>query len=204
VYSYSLSLSPESAVIKAGQTQAYVATLTTVKNGVSSTSTVSAALSSSNTAVATVSGDTATGVAGGNTTITATYTPEGAAAVTATADLTVEEAVVTYSLAIAPSENITVKVDATQAFVLTLTTTTDGVAVQSDVTADATWTSSDPTIATVTAGTAKGVKNGNVTITAKYTPAGSEELSVTVALTVSDKNPNEPGDPIIVDPDEEF
>ena len=204
VYSYSLSLSPETAVIKAGQTQAYVATLTTVKNGVSSTSTVSATLSSSNTAVATVSGDTATGVAGGNTTITATYTPEGAAAVTATADLTVEEAVVTYSLAIAPSENITVKVGATQAFVLTLTTTTDGVAVQSDVTADATWTSSDPTIATVTAGTAKGVKNGNVTITAKYTPAGSEELSVTVALTVSDKNPNEPGDPIIVDPDEEF
>ncbi len=49
--------------------------------------------------------------------------------------------------------------------------------VDQDVTADATWTSSDETVATVNGGVVTGVKAGTVTVTACYTNSSSEPNS---------------------------
>ncbi|MCR4859096.1 MAG: Ig-like domain-containing protein [Bacteroidales bacterium] len=200
VYSYGLAITPANAEINAGETQAYTIVLTTTKNGsVSSTQEISTAvLSSSDESVATVSGNIATGVAGGTATITATYTPEGASeAVTATSSLKVND-IVTYSLALDPSEDATVIIGKTLALTLTLTVTTNGVSADSTVNTDATWTSSDGSLVTIDGGNVTGVKEGKLTITAKYTPEGSDELTATVELTVN-KEPNHAGDPVEIE-----
>ena len=57
------------------------------------------------------------------------------------------------------------------------------------------WTSSDDTIATVASGTATGIKEGEVTITAKYTAPDGTEFIISAPLTVT-KDPNHAGDPI--------
>ena len=201
VISYSLALTPAEAEIKVGGTQTYTATLTTTKNGTPTTSTVTATLSSSS-AAATVSGMVATGASVGTATITAKYTPSGSTELSATASLTVKEDVITYALTIDPAEDAEVITGQTKAFTLTLVTNTNGEESTKTVTADATWTSSDTTVATVAAGTATGVKEGTVTITAKYTPEGSsEQLEISAPLKVN-KDPNHPGDPIPIEDDE--
>ena len=200
VISYSLALTPATAEIKVGGTQTYTATLTTTKNGNATTSSVTATLSSSSSA-ATVNGMVATGASKGSATITAKYTPSGSSELSATATLTVTEDVITYALTIDPAEDAEVIVGKQKAFTLTLITTTNGVESTSDVTSAATWTSSDAAIATVSAGTATGVKEGNVTIKAEYTPQGSSKLEASAPLKVN-KDPNHAGDPIPIDDDE--
>jgi len=65
------------------------------------------------------------------------------------------------------------------------------------------WTSSDTAVATVANGVATGKAEGTATITAKYTPAGSTELSATASLKVVDsQEPNHPGDPVEIEDDE--
>ena len=199
VVSYSLAIDPTSAEIKSGETQAFTLTLTTTTNGVAATETVTGATwASSDETVATVANGTATGIGAGTATITAKYTPEGTEEeLSASASLTVTVDVITYSLAIDP-ESAEVLVGGTKAFTLTLTTTTNGEAATQTVT-DATWTSSDVAVATVANGTATGVAEGTVTITAKYTPEGfAEELTVTAQLTVN-KEPNHAGDPVEIE-----
>jgi uncharacterized protein YjdB len=199
VVSYSLAIDPTSAEIKSGETKAFTLTLTTTTNGVAETQTVTGATwASSDANVATVANGTATGTGAGTATITAKYTPEGTEEeLSASASLTVTVDVITYSLAIDP-ESAEVLVGGTKAFTLTLTTTTNGEAATQTVT-DATWTTSDATVATVSNGTATGVAEGTVTITAKYTPEGSqEELTVTAQLTVN-KVPNHAGDPVEIE-----
>ena len=200
VISYSMTITPAEAEINALDQQDYTVTLTTVKNGVSTDSQVEATLTSSDTDVATVSGLTATGVKGGTATITASYTPEGSSeAVTAEASLTVKD-VISYSLSIDPEEASEIIIGSTREYILTLTTTTNGVDATSVVTADATWSSSEDTVATVSAGTATGVKEGTVTITATYTTTDSQELIASAELTVN-KKPNQAGDPTPIEDD---
>lgn len=196
--SYSLSIDPEQAEINFGETQAFTLTLITVTNGVSSSATVTGATwTSSSTAIATVSNGTATGTGTGTATITAKYTPAGSEEeLSVSASLKVNE-VVTYSLSIDPA-SATVALEKQQALTLVLTTTTNGVASNQNVTATS-WTSSDDTVATVADGVVTGKKEGTVTITAKYTPAGSEELEATVEVTVIDKVPNTPGTPVVIE-----
>ena len=199
VITYSLAIGPESAEIKSGETQAFTLTLTTTTNGVAATQTVTGATwTTSDANVATVANGTATGIGAGTATITAKYTPAGSdEELSASASLTVTVDVITYSLAIDP-ESAEVLVGGTKAFTLTLTTTTNGEVATQTVT-DATWTTSDATVATVSNGTATGVAEGTVTITAKYTPEGSEEeLTVTAQLTVN-KVPNHAGDPVEIE-----
>ena len=195
---YSLSIDPESAEINYGETQAFTVTLTTVTNGQSSTSTVTGATwTTSDATVATVSNGTATGTGTGTATITAKYTPAGSdEELSVSAQLTVDE-VVTYSLSLDPA-TLTIAKEKTVTYTLTLTTTTNGVAATQTVTGTS-WSSSDETVASVVDGVATGIKEGSVTITAKYTPAGSEELSATAVLTVVDKEPNHPGDPVVIE-----
>ena len=200
VVSYSLAIDPTSAEIKSGETRAFTLTLTTTTNGVAATETVTGATwASSDETVATVANGTATGIGAGTATITAKFTPEGSEeelSASASLKVTVDD-VITYSLAIDP-ESAEILVGGTQAFTLTLTTTTNGEAATQTVTG-ATWTSSDASVATVANGTATGVAEGTVTITAKYTPEGSaEELTVTAQLTVN-KAPNHAGDPVEIE-----
>ena len=109
----------------------------------------------------------------------------------------------TYSLAIAPAASAEINVGETQAYTLTLTTTTDGVDTESAVTTTD-WVSSDNAIATVANGVATGVAEGEVTITATFTPEGSTEaLTATTSLKVN-KDPNQAGDPTPIDPDDNF
>lgn len=140
--------------------------------------------SSSDESVATVSETgTVTAVSAGEAVITATTVTGGK---TDSCTITVKDVVpvVTYRLAIAP-ESAEIKSGETQAFTLTLTTTTDGVAATQTVTG-ATWTTSDESVATVMGGTATGTGAGTATITAKYTPDGSdEELTASASLTVT-------------------
>ena len=199
VVSYSLAIDPESAEVLVGGTKAFTLTLATTTNGEAATQTVTnATWATSDANVATVANGTATGTGAGTATITAKYTPEGSEEeLSASASLTVTVDVITYSLAIDP-ESAEVLVGGTKAFTLTLTTTTNGEAATQTVT-DATWTTSDATVATVSNGTATGVAEGTVTITAKYSPEGSaEELTVTAQLTVN-KVPNHAGDPVEIE-----
>ena len=202
VITYSLSINPEIAEINFGETQAFTVTLTTVTNGVSSSQTVTASSwTSSNTSVATVSNGTATGKGSGSATITAKYTPSGSSEeLSASATLTVKD-VITYSLSIDPA-TATIGIDKTQTFTVKLTTVTNGVSSTQTVTATS-WSSSDTAVATVANGVATGKAEGTATITAKYTPAGSTELSATASLKVVDsQEPNHPGDPVEIEDDE--
>ncbi len=203
VITYSLAIDPQSAEIKSGEKQAFTLALTTTTDGVAETQTVTGATwTTSDESVATVANGTATGIGAGTATITAKFTPEGSdEELTASATLTVTVDAITYSLAIDP-ESAEIKIGETQEFILTLTTTTNGEAVTQTVTG-ATWTSSDATVATVANGIAAGVAEGTVTITAKYTPEGSEELTVTAQLKVN-KKPNQAGDPTPVEGEEEL
>lgn len=203
--SYDFSLTPDEKVINYGEELTYVAELITTTNGTAVTSYPAATLISDAEGVVKIDGLKVTGAKDGTTTITASFTPEGAAdAVTAEATLTVKS-VVTYALAITPNENVVVYVGKTRPFALTLTTTTNGTAVESDVTDAATWSSSNTDAATIAAGVATGKKDGSTTtITAKYTPDGSsEELSVSVELKVN-KDPNHAGDPTPVEGEEQL
>lgn len=185
VITYSLAIDPQSAEIKFGETKAFTLTLTTTTNGVAATETVTRATwTSSDADVATVANGTATGTGAGTATITAKYTPAGSEEeLSASANLTVTN-VVSYSLAIDPT-SAEIKSGETQAFTLTLTTTTNGVAATQTVTG-ATWASSDANVATVANGTATGIGAGTATITAKFIPEGSEEeLSASASLKVT-------------------
>jgi hypothetical protein len=203
VISYSVALTPAEATLEIGETQDYVLTLTTVKNGQSTEAPVTGfTLSSSDGTVASVSDATVTALKEGTVTLTAKYTPEGGDELSATATVTVKpEAIISYSIAITPAE-ATLKVGETQEYVLTLTTTKDGESTESAV-ENFTFTISDPTVASAEGAVVTALKEGEVTLTVNYTPEGSDALTATATLTVN-KTPNQAGDPVIVDPDEEF
>lgn len=173
----SISVVPATATLPASATQQLTVIANQADGGVQDV-TRTATYTSSDPAVATVdSNGVVTAVGGGTATITASYTPPGGgAALTDTSEITVTAAPVT-SINVTP-ETATVAVGATQQ--LTVTTNTG-----TDVTATATYTSSDPAIATVDAsGLVTGVAAGNATITASYTPAGGAAVTDTSVITV--------------------
>lgn len=211
-----LRIDPDNATIQVSGQQVYTAKVTkeTWLNGslISSEEealTSGVTWSSSSTTVATISGTgagTATGRAAGTATITARYTPSGSSQLTATASLTVvnQPSVTTYELSITPaSASIFLGESTTFTAVLRTITKVNGT-VTSDttenLTSGVTWSSSDTSVATISgtgAGTATGVDIGEVIISAKYTPAGHQQLTATASLIV-DFNLN-----VIVDDDDE-
>lgn len=177
VVSIDVTPNPVNAVV--GGTQQLTVTATREQGG-TSVITRQATYQSSNPAVATVSSaGVVTAVAAGNATITASYTPTGATTpLTDTTDVVVTAAPPT-SIAVTPA-TANVAVGATQQLAVA---TNLGV----DVTATATYTSSDPAVATVdAAGLVTGVAAGTATITASYTPVGGgAALTSTAAITVA-------------------
>src|SRR6478735_2131514 len=185
----SLQVTPATASIPVGLEQTFVATAF-LSDGSSLDVTHNAALNwtSSNPAIATVGngsdGGLVTGAAVGTVTITASGTAKGAH-FSATAHLTVTGAVV-RSLQITPAA-ASIPVGLAQPFVATAFLS-DGSSL--DVTDDAalSWSSSDPTIATVgngsNGGLVTGAAAGTVTIRASGTTGGAP-FSATAQVTVT-------------------
>lgn len=176
VVTKSLAVTATESVINFKQTSTFTAKLTTTTNGNSVVTDVTgeATWTSSDETVATLEGNIATGKKGGTTTIKATYNGISDQVV-----LTVKD-VITYSFEVTATKD-EIDYNQTSVFTAKLTTTTNDVPVVTDVTADATWTSSDETVATLSGNTATGKKGGTTTITATY-----NEFSKGVTLTVND------------------
>lgn len=190
-----LIVTPATAQVTVNGTQQFTA-MATLEDGTTQTVTTTASWTTSNGAVASISTGggggpfggggrgLATGLAAGTVTITATYS-----GLSATASLTVSAATPT-KLVVTPAAP-SIQVGQTQPFVATLIYSDNTTTV---VTGQATWSSSDPSVATISTsgggpgpggggagGTATAIAKGTATITATYTT-----LSATATLTVTD------------------
>jgi len=173
----SIAITPASASIAAGGTQAFTAT-GTYSSGPTRNITSSVTWSSSNTAAATIATTgIATGVAAGTSNITATLggVTSNAAALTVTAPTLV-------SIAVTPT-SASITAGGTEAFTATGTYSSGPT---QNITSSVTWTSSSTTVATIAStGVATGKAAGTTNITAK---SGSI-TSNTAALTVTAASP---------------
>lgn len=141
-------------------------------NGSSSDVTTTATWTSSDKAIALVSKGLITGYSVGTATITGTY---NGSTVTITVD-------VGTARHLALSETtLNMAVNASKALTLTATFADE---TTSDVTAQATWTSSDEAVAFVTKGTITSYAEGNVTISASY---GAKTVSANLSVGKSNK-----------------
>ncbi len=171
----SIAVTPANPSIAAGQQQQFTAT-GTYTDGSHQNLTGSASWISSAPSIATVSLGLATGVAAGSTAIQAT-----SGSVTGSASLTVTAATL-VSIAVTPA-SASIAAGQQQQFTATATYT-DGS--HQNLTAAASWTSSAPSVATVSAGLATGLATGSTTIQATSgSVTGSASLSVTAATLVS-------------------
>ena len=195
----SISVSPSTQSIGAGQTAQFTATgvFGHGNNHPSSTQdlTDTATWTSSAPSVATISATgVATGVSAGTTTITASVNGF-TGVVSATASLTVSGssggAGTPSSIAIIPNTQLVTMVGDTAQFDAIETTATGSTV---DVTNSATWGSSSPSIASIDASTglATAVSLGTVTITATY-PSGGNTLTGTATFTVGSGSPGTGG-----------
>jgi len=179
----SLQISPATASVPVGFEQAFVATAI-LSDGSSLDITDNAALSwsSSDPTIATIGSHSglATGITTGNVTVTASGTTNGTH-FSAAAELTVTSVVVT-SLQVTPI-TASVPVGFEQAFIATAILS-DGSSLDITNNAALSWTSSDPSIATIITGKATGKAGGTATITASGT-ANNIHFSATAALTVT-------------------
>lgn len=176
----SVQVTPTNPSIPVGATRQFTATAVFTDNSTRDV-TAQATWSSSDSAIAVVLGSAgnagrASAVAEGKTTITATYK-----GVSGTTVLAVAGSV--QSVSVTPTAPTTV---------VGLPVTFSATAVLSDgstlvVTADASWVSSDPTVATVTAsGVATPIKGGTVTIAAGYLgKSGTTTLTISAATLAS-------------------
>ncbi len=179
-----ITVAPSSAPVNVGGTQQYTAT-GQYSDGTSKdlTSSTSITWASANTSIATVtSGGLATGKGAGTVNIIATY-----GTVVGQGQLMVTGAT---SLVVTPAYSI-IAVAGTQQFTATATILNpDGTSAQNtDVTALASWTSSQAAVATIdslqdaTNGQATGVANGVTQVSASYFGANSNMVELTVGAS---------------------
>ncbi len=170
---------PTASVAPPNGTQQFTATGTYSDNSTKDL-TATATWSTSNAAVATVTGGLATGLAPGTATITAALS-----GITGSATLTVTNPIV--SIVVTPA-NPSIPVAITLQFTATAKFFDNTTA---DITSTATWTSSNPSVATVsdqipTKGQARSIAPGTTTIQASSGGVnGSTTLTVTNATLVS-------------------
>ncbi|MDR3728050.1 MAG: Ig-like domain-containing protein [Terracidiphilus sp.] len=183
------------SVASPGQTSQFIA-IGTTSSGATENLTSQVAWSSSSTQIATISaGGLATGLSKGTTTITAIATISGSAVVTATATFTVigGAAEPITALSISPGSLSLSATGQTGQFIALGTSGSTGL--QQDVTnsTQLAWSSSIPTIATISAsGLATGVSAGSTTITAKWTNPDNSVASATASVTVTLTSAPEP------------
>jgi uncharacterized protein YjdB len=192
----SLAIIPSSqSVASPSQTSQFIA-IGTTSSGATENLTNQVAWSSSSTQIATISaGGLATGLSKGTTTITAIATISGSAVVTGTASFTViggaSEPIT--ALSISPGSLSLSATGQTGQFIAFGTSGSTGL--QQDVTnsSQLAWSSSIPTIATISAsGLATGVSAGSTTITAKWTNPDNSVVSSIATVTVAVTSAPEP------------
>jgi len=199
----SITVTPATATISAGDTQAYRIT-GVYQNGTTTTTLTGVTWLSSTTTVATIAvgvadggfpggpaaAATATGVAAGTTTITATYI-SGSTKLSDSATLTVTQPVTPTGIRITPA-TATINVGDNQAYTVVLASS-DGTTTP--LTTGVTLTTSDGTVATVAAAgggrggfggglAVTGAGAGAATVTATYT-AGGQTFTAKASITVT-------------------
>lgn len=177
-YTYALQVKLADSSIDVGKTTTATATFITYADGVQSSSkdvTSSATWSSGTTAVATVSGGTVTAIEAGTSAIKATYN-----GYSGSATVTVND-VLTYGLELSVT-SATISVGNTKAIAANYITFTNGNMTSSKtVTSSASWSSSNPAVASVSGGSVTAKATGSATITATY-----NGYSATATVTVED------------------
>lgn len=177
-YTYALQVKLADSSIDVGKTTTATAAFITYADGVQSSSkdvTSSATWSSGTSAVASVSGGTVTGKASGTSVIKATYN-----GYTGSATVTVND-VLTYGLELSAT-SATISVGNTKAIAANYITFTNGTRTSSKtVTSSASWSSSNPAVASVSEGSVTAKATGSATITAAY-----NGYSATATVTVED------------------
>ena len=177
-YTYALEVKLADSAINVGETTTATATYITYADGVKSSSkdvTSSATWSSGTSAVASVSGGTVSGKTSGTSVIKATYN-----GYTGSATVTVND-VLTYGLELSLT-SASISVGNTKAIVANYITFTNGTRTSSKtVTSSASWSSSNPAVASVSGGSVTAKATGSVTITAAY-----NGYSATATVTVED------------------
>lgn len=177
-YTYALQVKLADSSIDVGKTTTATATFITYADGVQSSSkdvTSSATWSSGTTAVATVSGGTVTAIEAGTSAIKATYN-----GYSGSATVTVND-VLTYGLELSVT-SATISVGNTKAIAANYITFTNGNRTSSKtVTSSASWSSSNPAVASVSGGSVTAKATGSATITATY-----NGYSATATVTVED------------------
>jgi Bacterial Ig-like domain (group 2) len=176
------------AVQSPGQTAQFLA-IGTTSNGATVNLTNQAIWTSSSTQIATINASgLATGVAKGQVTVTALYSNADTTTATGTATFTVENggAQQFTAIAITPGSQSLSATGQTGQFIALGTSGSSGLV--EDVTSSplVKWTSSVPSIATVTStGLAQGVSVGSTTITAELTNPDGSVVTATSAVSVS-------------------
>lgn len=165
-----LKMSATSMQMSKGSTESLTVTAT-YSDGTTEDVTSKATWTSSDTSVVYVAKGQIQALASGEATITAAY-----GGISATTDISVD---VPRTLKLS-QETLDLKEDGSASVTVTITYT-DGTT--EDVTADATWTSSDKTVATVYMGTVTAVATGQATITATYL-GKTANLTVNVAMPI--------------------
>jgi uncharacterized protein YjdB len=179
----SIAITPAAATFAIGATQQFIATATYSDTTTANVTTLATWTSSNPTIAKITPGGLASALAAGSATITATFS-----GVSGSASLTVPPPATTLaSIAVTPA-TASIVAKATQQFIATAFYSDHTTA---DVTATATWTSSNRAVATVAAaGLATGVAAGTATVTATLTGvAGGAALTVTPSLTAVSVTP---------------
>ena len=187
----SLAIIPSAqTVLSANQTTQFIA-IGTTSSGATEYLTNAVTWSSSSTAVATIGATSgiATAVSAGSTTITALYTnTTTGSVVTGVATFTVSggAAEQVTSLSMLPTSLSLSSSGQTSQLILLGVAGSSGLTENLTSSPSVTWTSSTPTVATVSAtGLVTGVNAGSSTIVAQYTNTDGSVVAANVAITVA-------------------
>jgi len=190
----SLSLLPASqAVASPGETSQFVA-IGTTSTGATENLTGQVNWSSSSVSIGTISGTgLATGLSQGTTTITALFTNADGNVATGTATFTVSGGASEpiTALSIIPGST-TVSVSQNSQFMALGTSGQTGLINDVTKSAQLSWASSTPTIATVDAGLVTGVSPGSTTITGQWKNPDGTVVTTTASVQVSQTAAPEP------------
>jgi len=192
----SISVIPGSQTVAAPTQTSQFLAIGSTSSGATVNLTGDVAWSSSSTAIATVGANTglATAVGAGTATITAIYSANGTV-VTGTASFTVSGGTTEKytAVAITPNAQALSASGQTGQFIALGTSGATGLETNVTNSPQITWSSSIPTVATVSAtGLATGVSVGSTTITAQLTNTDGTVVSNTATITVSLTSPPEP------------
>jgi hypothetical protein len=191
----SIAIIPTTQSVASPNETAQFIAIGTTASGATGNVTNSSVWSSSSKSIATITNTgLATAVGQGSATITAIYTNADGTAATGTATFTVtggtSEPIT--ALSIIPGSLALSASGQTGQFIALGTSGTTGLIENVTASPQMTWSSSVPTIATVSAGTVTGVSGGSSTITGEWTNPDGTVVTATGSVTISTTSAPEP------------